>query len=291
MKENTPPIAQYHLHKEQPEKLQFEVHSLGEYLGKNKQHATIPHSHSFYQILWFFKRGGRHFLDFNSYEIEDNTLFFIAKNQIHYFDNQSENEGILIHFNESFLLQSDVDVFLKYKVFNNVGRPCFSICDATIEQVNSYLQLINQELTVDAPFGHRQVLRYLLKSLLILLEREHRTTQGTDIKLTSHYDQQYLQFRELIEQHYTQGFSVSDYASLLNISSKTLTTIVKTVSSKSPSQLIAERVILEAERLLSFTSLKVNEIAYKLGFEDDSYFVKYFKRHVKKSPSTYRKAL
>lgn len=291
MKKDNSHITQYHLHKEQPQKLQFEIHSLQAYLEKNKAHTAQPHSHSFYQILWFFQPGGQHFIDFNGYPIEENTLFFIAKSQIHYFDDWEGQEGILIHFNESFLMQSDVDIFLKYNVFNNKGRPCYHISPETVELVNTYIDLIQKELDDDPQFGHKQVLRYLLKSLLILLERKHRGDSTSDIQLTSQYDLQYLQFRELVEQHYTHGYSVSEYADLLHISSKTLTTVVKTIVAQPPSVVISNRIILEAERLLSFTSLKVNEVAYRLGFEDASYFVKYFKRHVKKSPTEYRELL
>jgi AraC family transcriptional activator of pobA len=132
------------------------------------------------------------------------------------------------------------------------------------------------------------VIRYLIKSLLIVFEREHRKVPDTNSHLTSQYELQYLQFRELLEDNYKDSFSVSDYSDRLYISTKTLITITKAMVAKTPSHLIAERTILEAKRLLAFTALKVNEIGYKLGFDDPSYFVKFFKRHVKTSPSNYR---
>jgi len=282
-------IQQYHLHKEHPEKLQFEIYSLSDYFEKNKTAACKPHSHSYYQIIWFFNAGGKHFVDFNGYAIKENTVFFITKNQIHYFEETKDYQGIIIHFNENFLRQSDVDVFLKYNVFNNQGKPCYCITDRVIKLVSSYLELIQEELKNRTQFGHQEVIRYLLKSILIVFERTHRDGQNTLLKPTDNYKVLYLHFRELIEAHYNKNYSVKEYAALLHISTKTLTTVTNTMISKSPSVLIAERVILEAKRLLSFTVLQVNEIAYKLGFDDASYFVKYFKRHTKKSPSDYRK--
>jgi len=92
----------------------------------------------------------------------------------------------------------------------------------------------------------------------------------------------------LIEENYKNGFSIADYSDILNISSKTLSTITKSVVGQSPSELISNRVILEAKRLLKFTTLQIGEVAYKIGFEDPSYFVKYFKRYVRRSPSDYR---
>ncbi|AUP80746.1 helix-turn-helix domain-containing protein [Flavivirga eckloniae] len=291
MKKGTTNIEQYHLHKDHPEKLQFEVYNLSDYLETSGVHAQLPHSHSFYQILWIYNEGGVHYIDLDSYDVKTNTIFFISKNQIHYFDKTANHEGVLIHFNESFLMQSDVDIFLKYNVFNNQGRPCYCITRDIIDQANSYLNLIKKEKAIATGFGHQQVIRYLLKSLLIVLERTHLQNTDENIHLTNAYELQYLQFRELIEHHYNKNYMVSDYADLLHISTKTLATITKTVTSKSPATLITERIILEAQRLLAFTSLKVNEIAYKLGFEDASYFVKYFKRHLKTSPTQYRRLI
>lgn len=291
MKEDAQPIQQYHLHKEQPGKLQFEIHSLREYLSKNQGPAQVPHSHSFYQILWFFETGGKHSIDFTSYPVEKNSIFFIGKDQIHYFDSQALHSGVLIHFNESFLMQSDVDIFLKYNVFGKHSCPWYQLNEDSIQLLNSYISLIHEELEKGSLFGHRQVLRYLLKSLLIVLERMHRNHHASALKLTNHYELQYLKFRELLEKNYTKGFTVSQYAEALHISPKTLTTIVKAASAGSPSSHISDRIILEAKRLLSFTALKVNEIAYRLGFEDDSYFVKYFRRHVKRSPGEFRELM
>ena len=288
LKKNASNIEQYHLHKGHPEKLQFEVYNLKDYLETSGVHAQLAHSHSFYQILWIYNEGGVHFIDLDAYPVKTNSIFFISKNQIHFFDKEANHEGVLIHFNERFLMQSDVDIFLKYNVFNNRGKPCYCITHDIIDLANSYIHLIKKEKTKVTGFGHQQVIRYLLKSLLIVLERAHRQNVKENSPLTNPYELQYLQFRELIECYYNKNYTVSDYANLLHISTKTLTTITKAVTTKPPSTLISERIILESERLLAFTSLKVNEIAYELGFEDASYFVKYFKRHLKKSPTQYR---
>lgn len=288
MKEKEIEIAQYHLHKEHPEKLQFEIYDLKAYLERSCKHAQVAHSHSFYQILWIFNEGGTHYIDFDAHPVKENSLFFISKNQIHYFDAEASHEGILIHFNENFLMQSDVDIFLKYNVFTKKDKSCHCISGDLIVAAKAFIELIKRELENKTDFGHAQIVRYLLKSLLIVMERTQHENNGNDIRLTSQYELQYLQFRELIESHYDKAYTVSQYAGLLHISRKTLTTITKNIVAKSPSELIAERIVLEAKRLLSFTPLKVNEIAYKLGFEDPSYFVKYFKRHLNLSPIDYR---
>ncbi|TYA92316.1 AraC family transcriptional regulator [Seonamhaeicola marinus] len=284
-------VEQYHLHKEHPEKLQFEIYDLEPYLLKSGEHATIPHTHSYYQIIWIYNKGGVHYVDFNSYNIENNTIFFISKNQMHYFDKNANHKGLIIHFNEHFLMHSDVEIFLKYTIFNNQRKPFRVLGDESTDLAHCYLKLIRTELSNRKEFGYKHVIRNLLKSLLVILERAHSKTNDQFVKFNNSYELQYFQFREFLETHYTKNYSVADFANKLNMSTKTLNTITNKVVSKTPSQLISERIILEAERLLSFTDLKINEVAYRLGFEDPSYFVKYFKRHVKKSPSEYRALL
>ncbi|WP_165748898.1 helix-turn-helix domain-containing protein [Cellulophaga sp. Z1A5H] len=281
-------IEQYHLHKAHPNKLQFQLHNLKSYRKKNPEKAAIPHSHSYYQLLWFFNAGGTHTVDFNSYEIKENMVLFTNKDQIHFFDDNLEVEGWLIHFNESFFMHSDVDIFLKYNIFNIEQNPCYLLDSNTVKIATHHIELIEKELPNKLSFGHEDMIRFLLKSLLITMERIHYADQSRKLQINNHYERQFFKFKDLIEVHYKNGLAISDYANLLNTSAKTLTTITKSVVDKAPSALIKERIVLEAKRLLKFTNLPINEVAFRLGFEDDSYFVKYFKRAIGMSPKAYR---
>lgn len=288
MKHQKQKIEQYHLHKTYPEKLQFEVYDLNAYRKSSADKAAVAHSHSYYQIIWFFEVGGTHTVDFKSFEIKKNTILFVNKDQVHAFDDNLEINGWLIHFNESFFMHSDVDIFLKYNVFNSPQNPCYSIDNTTTNIGLSYINLIQEELAIRDRFGSEDVIRYLLKSFLINLERIHRKDSDKIIELTNQYEFQFYKFKELLEESYAKNVSVQEYAEALHVSSKTLATITKSIVGKPPSQLIAERVVLEAKRLLKFTSLQISEIAFRLGFDDASYFVKYFKRYMNISPSSYR---
>ncbi|QWX83529.1 helix-turn-helix domain-containing protein [Cellulophaga sp. HaHaR_3_176] len=284
-------IEQYHLHKSHPDKLQFQVYDLKAYRIKNPNKAAIAHSHSYYQIIWFFNKGGNHTVDFNSYTIEKNLILFINKDQVHSFDENLEVEGYLIHFNESFFMHYDVDIFLKYSIFNIEDNPCYVIDATTVKTVEDHIKLIKNELPNRFSFGHEDMIRFLLKSLLINIERTHYSDTSRKLEINNDYTRQLFSFKDLIEVNFTNGLSVNDYAKLLNTSSKTLTAITKQLVSKVPSELIKERVMLEAKRLLKFTSLHINEVAFRLGFEDDSYFVKYFKRNMGMSPRKYRNTI
>ncbi len=285
-------IEQYHLHKDQPEKLQFEIYSLNDYLTKNIGHTEKPHIHSFYQIIWFTKGKGKHFVDFNEFEASDNKMFFISKNQIHYFDNYSSYEGVIIHFNESFLIDSenDIDIFLKYSVFNDFeSEPVFTIPSVAIENFKHLVSKLKDEISSPNNFAHKDFLKHLLKLFLISIQRLGKRNNCKNASINNQNNITLLKFKQALEINFKKVHTVKEYANILNISSKTLTNHTTEIAFKTPLELINERVILEAKRLLSHSSLNINEIGFQLGYEDPSYFVKFFKRQTKKSPSDFRK--
>lgn len=132
-------------------------------------------------------------------------------------------------------------------------------------------------------------LQAYLHNLLIYLSRlyEQQFTvngQNTDRQLLR-------QFTTLIAEHYLQLHEVATYAQLLNISTGHLTAVVKAQSGKTPIQHIHERLMIEAKRLLFHTGQSVKEIAFELGFEDDAYFNRFFKRLENLTPTEYRRSI
>ncbi len=99
------------------------------------------------------------------------------------------------------------------------------------------------------------------------------------------------EFHYLVEQYFKTKHSVQEYADLLNRSVKTLANIFSKVSDKSPLQIIHERKVLEAKRMLRYTDKPIKEIAYKLGYEDIQTFSRFFKKMENTSPSDFKKLL
>jgi AraC family transcriptional activator of pobA len=82
--------------------------------------------------------------------------------------------------------------------------------------------------------------------------------------------------------------SLGDYAGLLHISAKALNKVSKAKFNKTLSDLIAERIIVEAKRELYLTSKPVKQVAFELGFNDEFYFSRFFKKNVAVSPQVFR---
>jgi len=286
-------IQKYHLHKDEPGKLQFEIFPLDHYLAESGTHALKPHVHSFYQIIWFTSGEGKHFVDFKAYEISRNTIFFIPKGQIHHFDN-NKYEGYIIHFNETFITDHEdyINIFLKHNIFDSFEKePLFRIKPEDTKELQNIASQMQAEMWTPSQFAHREYLKLQLNLFLIVIQRFgiRKDCNGLSINNPTHV--LFVKFRQLLEEYYCRVHTVNEYADLLHISGKTLTNCTKSISHQTPLEIINERIALEAKRLLAYSDKNVNEIGFALGFEDPSYFVKFFKRQTKTLPGDFRKSI
>lgn len=128
----------------------------------------------------------------------------------------------------------------------------------------------------------------LLKRLIIFITRLARSEYIPVKKIQDERFHVIRKFNLLVEANYRTEHSVSFYAQELCKSPKTLSNLFAIYNHKSPSQVIQERILIEAKRLLSYTDKSVKEIAYDLGFEDISYFSNFFKKHTGLSPVDFR---
>jgi len=291
------PISEYHLNRHRPDRPQFAVHDLGDYLAEHREKAARPHIHSFYQLIWFRQGGGRHVVDFQEHNVADNAVFFIAKNQVHCFDSGTAYRGVLLHFNEAFLVgqENEMGFFLKRSLFGNPYEPPFCAVGRETERLlGDYVSQIKREFENGDAFGREELLRSYLKAFLIQAQRaknEARETDGGTPFAPGEKRAQLVRFINLIDENYAKGLSVSEYAGQMAVSPRTLSDLTQLLLRKTPSQMVQERTVLEAQRLLVHSGLNVGQIGYRLGFDDPSYFVKYFKKHAGVSPSAFRKSV
>lgn len=250
------------------------------------------HVHEFYQIIWFRRGHGTHSVDFTDYPVADNTIFFIAPGQVHSFDQNTGYEGIIIHFNASFLADEDSSesIFLKYDVFNAYDSlPYYKVSNDEADRLITIVNEMNREYLLTSAFAHKDYMQYLLRLFLIRVQRSGERQEQPKLYVSSVANRAFVRFRQLLEQNFRRVHTVNEYAEMLNISSRTLTNYVAQSTSRTPLQIINERIVLEAKRQIQHSPLSVKEIGYQLGFEDPSYFVKFFKRLTGKMPREFRR--
>ncbi|GAA6766444.1 AraC family transcriptional regulator [Flavobacterium johnsoniae] len=287
--------AEYHLNRYQHNVPRFSLYQIEAYLKKYDKKIRIAHAANHYQIIWFKKGNGRYFVNFKACDIDRNTLFFLTENDNHYFDRNTGYSGVLIQFNEEFLIRDSRDAafFSGHSLPDTHIQPACSLTAEDAFILDEYLQLIKNELEDKNQNSHEELLRSYLKAFLIQLHYRWKKTAALDGRRISPKDkkqQQLIKFVDLVEENYKKDLKVSDYAALMQISSRTLSGLTRELADKSPSEIICERIIKEAQRMLLDTNWNISKIGYSLGFDDDSYFVKYFKRYEGIPPLDFRRA-
>ena len=249
------------------------------------------HSHDFYQLMWFWHGTGRHQIDFNDEEVSPNKVFVISSGQLHQFKDLERPEGIIIQFDEGFFSKMDdnLDSIIKYSVFNAFHLPPYYLIGSeTWERLKGIAAEMNREKSDIEKFAHDSYIYSLVKMFLIVLIREGLRTDNKPIYNNSAAYQYFINFRKALDNNYRRYHTVQQYATALRMSSKTLTQRVIQYSGQSPLQLINNKLIVEAQRMLKSKPMLIKEIAYALGFDDASYFVKFFKRQTGLLPSEFK---
>lgn len=278
-------IQQYNFKEGLPH--EFEIIELANFYKKNSNILTQTHRVNFYQIIWFEEGNGKHLVDFQPVKIENNTLLFLNKNVVHQFDKMTTFKGKTILFTDNFFCRDANDAsFLKNTIlFNDL----FEIAQIQIHNKHliAILNLMSEEITNTKDFQQANILRHFLHSFLLIAERERRKQNFVEMKKGVDFDYLLL-FKDLLEAHFYSKKQVSYYASKLAVTEKRLNQVTANRLGKTPKQIIDERVILEAKRLLVYTNQSIKEVGFFLGFEEPTNFIKYFKKHTKTTPVEFR---
>ena len=148
-------------------------------------------------------------------------------------------------------------------------------------------QLMETELDNEKDNSQSDILKNLLHNLLLLSERERRKQDFHQIKKGADLDYVML-FKDLLDINYRKLKKVSDYSKKISVTEKRLNQATSKILDKSPKQMIDERVMLEAKRLLAHTNESVKEIGFDLGFDEPTNFIKYFRKHSHSTPIEFR---
>ena len=261
----------------------FRIRSVESLLG-GKDMVQELHRHNFYFILALEKGKGMHEIDFKPYQVGDNSFFIMRPGQVHQLTLRAESTGHLLEFNTEFYQLNDrgTNHFLRQATSTNICQ----VASTAFKKLHSLLSYISQEYH-DEKEGYLQIIKSNLDIFFIEFIRQRKQSKSS--AKGNPYEQERLEeFLELLEKNAATQKQVSGYADAMNISVFQLNNVTKTTLGKTASEVINEHIILESKRYLLATSEQVNQIAYHLGYEDPSYFIRFFKKHTGCSPEAFR---
>ncbi|WP_028865719.1 AraC family transcriptional regulator [Psychromonas aquimarina] len=252
-----------------------------------KHDPSKPHRVKFHCLIYITQGEGAHFIDFNEHQYQAGSFIFVNKNQIHAYDFVNRPQGKVMLVTEEFIDSIHANIRLPFFTPMHLVSSYLPVliltpslqesCEALMHEINKEQNNLN---------CNNLLVQLLFSTLLLKLTRE----RGTDHfkHLSESRAQKFAQFLLLIEQHYTVTREASVYADMMHITYKSLNQICKLASNQTAKQLIDAHLILQAKRKLIVDSYQVQQLAYQLGFDEVTNFVKYFKRHTLLTPSQFK---
>ena len=247
---------------------------------------------NYYTILIVSAGVGNLKADFSAYSFSAPSLICFAPYQPFMIEPTNVFSGLAINFHPDFFCihKHHNEVACNGVLFNNIYDPPFhTLSDTTLAILLQQVLQMKEELH-STELAQYEMLVALLKVFLITASRSkaEQVPEEQRHRLKESQSPLVQQVKDAIDQHYRKIHSPADYASMLNISPKALARIVKTHFNKTLTNLIAERIIIEAKRELYLTSKPVKTIAWELGYEDEFYFSRFFKTNADVSPQLFR---
>lgn len=269
--------------------VEFEIVRLKDLYEKHKNLLTSPHRTDFFHVLWFQEGHPTHFVDFEPVGLQPDTVLFLNKNMVHSFDNKANFDGMAILFTDSFFCKTDFDSkFLGSSIlFNDLYAVSKIRLKNPAPLFSGLVELMITELENEKDAHQPEILKNLLHNFLLLSERERRKQDFTEVKKSVDLDYTML-FKDLLEHNYRRWKQVGIYAKKMHVTAKRLNHATSKILGKSPKQIIDERVMLEAKRLLAYTNESVKEIGFDLGFDEPTNFIKFFRKHSQSTPVEFR---
>lgn len=247
-----------------------------------------PAQFSEYTVYFIPEGQGTFHADFGAFAFTGPVLLFSTPLQVIYIDDCRVTKSNIIQFHSDFycIEYHREEVACNGLLFNNIYLdPVVVLTEREAKIFELLLGQIDDEFNQPAPSDI--VLRAFLQLFLAKASTIKMSAISSQLDKPEK-DEQMERFRQLLDQHYLDLHKPSDYASLLAMSPDNLTRRCNKYFRKSPSQLIQERLILEAKKQLHLTRQSIKEIAYNLKFQDEFYFSRVFKKFTKVSPQTFR---
>jgi len=266
----------------------FQIRRMNQVAVHGKNDLLIPHRKDYYFLVLLWEGSGRHWIDTTAYSLKPDTLYFTVPHQVILKEELQPVSGFNINFTEEFLALDSSGVLRQLPIIQNPqnGHELF-LAPSDVAFVQDILEKSYAEYCAARPWHHTMLLAYmhvLLVHLSRLYTEQYRTPERAEEAALLG------KFRTKIEASYTRHHDVATYADMLHLSAGHLSEVVKAQSGKSAIAHIHERLVVEAKRLLFHTEHTSQEIAFQLGFEDASYFNRFFKRLAQQTPLQYRLA-
>lgn len=249
------------------------------------RHNLMPHLHDFYSIFWIETGEATHATEFVEYSLKRDTILFVPPGLKHRMYIDKSVNGIYILFNEPFIQYNQINALplTEYRLFNNPNfKSLISLSDEDKKKFKNITRLLLNEYAKPDAYSENLILHllhfFLLESMRIF-DHQNPLQDQTLPNTSGSPDATIIQFKRLVETNYLTTKNVASYAEMLKMNPSCLNDLSKRTTGITAGELIRNRIIEESRKLLFSSNMSGKEIAYELGFDDPSYFSRFFKKY------------
>lgn len=265
----------------------FYIEKFKPHLKKHK-FVSRSHNHDFYLLLYVTKGGGNHTIDFRNYPVKPNSFFLMTPGQVHSWELEPDTDGYILFFHREFYqMQLNSNSLIEFPFFHALNANPLIELSTTERKIDFIIKEMDEEFrksTIDL-----RILRSYLDLLLLKLAKFYPAQNQEEF--TSGNTQKLRKLEQLIDEHFIDMKQPKEYADLLHISPSYLNSICKKGVGQTLTDLISDRLVLEAKRLFAYSDLNTNQISEQLKFSSTSYFIRFFKKHVGQNPEKFKESL
>jgi len=266
----------------------FYINTISDHLQTSHQHIERPHKHDFFATMVFTHGTGMHTIDFKAYQVGPGSVFMMSPGQVHHWELSRDADGfIFFHTQEFYEMRFTDELLTDYAFFSQI-TPLDNIVidDRLLADFEYHFKKMAKADFADAKAKRHFILSHINQ---VYLEIARCFPSGINLRTASAYTARFSAFSTLLESRFRMEKSPEHYARALHVTTRHLNRINRETVGKSTSEIILERVMLEARRKLIHSDGNHNEIASALGYDDYAYFSKLFKKKVGMTPSEFQK--
>jgi AraC family transcriptional regulator, transcriptional activator of pobA len=250
-----------------------------------------PHRHDYHELVWTRRGTGRHLIDGEVTHVEPGTLTLIGRGQVHVFERARGLHGAIVRFGEELLHGDPAAAANPTWLMGSRSVQTVAVPAGDVGRLEATIDLLAEETRRPPDPRSVDLQRHFLAALLLWLERwyesariEHRDADDPNLQL-------YRRFSDVLERDYARHHDAPHYADVLGVPQSALSRALANVTGRTTKELITDRRMLEAARLLRFSEMSVGEVAFRAGYSDPLYFSRAFKREYGEAPSAYRERM
>jgi AraC family transcriptional activator of pobA len=250
-----------------------------------------PHRHDYHELVWTRSGTGRHLIDGEVSDVEPDTITLIGRGQVHVFERASALHGAIVRFGDELLGSDPATGANPAWLVGSRAVQTVSVPSGEVGRLEAAIELLAAETRRPSDSRSVDLQRHFLSALLLWVERWYEATRTQQRDADDPDLQLYRRFGELLERDYARRHDAPHFAEALAVPQAALSRALVGVTGRTTKELITDRRMLEAARLLRFSEMSVGEVAFRAGYGDQLYFSRAFKRRFGEAPSAYRERL